>query len=669
MNLRDLMNKLDAINNGILDEGFNYKAVQQQVGAITNPDERHQAVAQIAVTNNLPGLYDPVDGKYVSNQNQVSSSADKDTDYMLASKGLIPPNAQTSTFFGRMTGYSGDKYDQGLRGQSNQFVSDQEAAEFKQKKFAELQDIMQQLSALKKIEAPKADSGKPAAAAAPTTAPAANAAPGSAGTPTAAPGQGSTPAQAPAAAPVKPASVTQNKDGTFLLKKKDGTNLHIDAEGKILKEWKTTGIADDLMESFGYTNEDAVDNTLAGTQIAGGAAEAGLAKMGMKGASKMASKAVPLAGTLLSAKDAYERWQKGDRTGAVISTLAGAGWLVPGPWGWVLGGAFDAMNFGRDLAGSNQPAPQQGPTPAQPQAPTAGKGDPKIVALQKYLVSQNATNIDGTPLKIDGIMGKNTRAAMDKVGLQESQKMAIWRILTDSYDYQLDEEGGVIAALKGLFKAGKGASKEAVELAKDIPVGTIVKDSEGANWKWLGGRWEKETAAGSGQFNMKAGVATPGAGKTAAVAGDLEAAYRAEADAAKKSGTLAQWIKDNPMKAKAIGITAAIAAGGGAGYMMGKDGGQGPTPEPAPGPTTGPKPTPKPKEEEAKLICSPEQMELIKKAAGVMKELEPAAKSDPAVAQVIKSYQKQIDDLDCSSGQGATPKDTRTPLERWQDRY
>jgi hypothetical protein len=65
---------------------------------------------------------------------------------------------------------------------------------------------------------------------------------------------------------------------------------------------------------------------------------------------KVAGKALPLVGTGLNVKDAYDRWQSGDRTGAVISALAGAGYLVPGPAGWVLGGGLDAANLARDMS-------------------------------------------------------------------------------------------------------------------------------------------------------------------------------------------------------------------------------------------------------------------------------------------------------------------------------
>ena len=66
-------------------------------------------------------------------------------------------------------------------------------------------------------------------------------------------------------------------------------------------------------------------------------------------AARVASKALPGVGTALSAKEAMDRWRRGDRTGAVISTLAALGWLVPGPAGWALGGSLEAANLARDL--------------------------------------------------------------------------------------------------------------------------------------------------------------------------------------------------------------------------------------------------------------------------------------------------------------------------------
>jgi hypothetical protein len=83
-----------------------------------------------------------------------------------------------------------------------------------------------------------------------------------------------------------------------------------------------------------------------------GAARAG-AEAGERVAAKAAGKAVgkfivPGIGTTLSAYDAYNRWQSGDKSGAVIAALAGAGWLIPGPLGWAIGGGLDAANLARD---------------------------------------------------------------------------------------------------------------------------------------------------------------------------------------------------------------------------------------------------------------------------------------------------------------------------------
>ena len=67
-----------------------------------------------------------------------------------------------------------------------------------------------------------------------------------------------------------------------------------------------------------------------------------------KKALALGKKAVPFVGSVLSAEEAYDRWQDGDRTGAVISALAAAGYLVPGPAGYVLGGSMDMAGSLRD---------------------------------------------------------------------------------------------------------------------------------------------------------------------------------------------------------------------------------------------------------------------------------------------------------------------------------
>lgn len=221
--------------------------------------------------------------------------------------------------------------------------------------------------------------------------------------------------------------------GTFTFTKNDGTTLTLDKDGKPLQE---STIAKSLVESFGYEfNEEVVGAVPSiGAAVGAGATKAGLAKVG----AKTAAKVIPGAGTTLSAIDAYNRWQEGDRSGAVISALAGVGWLVPGPLGWVLGGGLDAANLARDYKAGKFDNLTSDDT-SQAAQPLAKSSDPKVMALQKYLAAQGATNTDGTPLKIDGIMGKNTRAAMDAAGLQES----------------LDEAWFNPAAIKGAVGAAK----------------------------------------------------------------------------------------------------------------------------------------------------------------------------------------------------------------------
>ena len=113
------------------------------------------------------------------------------------------------------------------------------------------------------------------------------------------------------------------------------------------------------VEPLNKAGEIAVDvvKDLAPAAAAGAATKQAILKAAPKYANKVAAaKAgqkifapIPGAMTALSVKDAYERWQEGDRTGSVISVLAAAGYLIPGPMGWVLGGIPDALNLGRDI--------------------------------------------------------------------------------------------------------------------------------------------------------------------------------------------------------------------------------------------------------------------------------------------------------------------------------
>lgn len=232
-----------------------------------------------------------------------------------------------------------------------------------------------------------------------------------------------------------PAKVTQSGNGTFTFQYKDGRTLNVDAEGKPIKEGL---IAKDLVESFGYQfNEADLSMKQLGTGVGSGLAKAGLAKAGAKTAAKL----IPGAGSALSAMDAYNRWQEGDRSGAVIAALAGVGWLVPGPMGWALGGSLDAANIARDLSKNSEEPPAE-------QKPVTKTADPKIIALQKFLKNQGADLGSTGPNKdgVDGVMGPKTRAAMDTIGLSESQLAQLNAMLS---------EAGLGAALSAAKNIGK----------------------------------------------------------------------------------------------------------------------------------------------------------------------------------------------------------------------
>ena len=272
-------------------------------------------------------------------------------------------------------------------------------------------------------------------------------------------------AQPATQAPAQQSKIDQNTDGTFTAHKKDGTSVTFDKDGKILSE---NAIAKNLVESFGYNLPEADTSAL---QYAG-AAGAGLAKMGLaKAGAKTAAKLAPGVGTTLSAVDAWNRFKEGDRTGAVIAALAGVGWLIPGPAGWIIGGGLDAANIARDMSKGE---PQQAAQPAK----ISSKADPKIVALQKYLVSQGAKNPDGTPLTVDGVMGKNTRAAMDAANLSESQKLEIVRMQLAEINEAAGWVGNAIKGgqkyLQGLKTGFKTLTPQQAAMAKNM-AGTANK--------------------------------------------------------------------------------------------------------------------------------------------------------------------------------------------------
>ena len=222
----------------------------------------------------------------------------------------------------------------------------------------------------------------------------------------------------------------------------------------------------------------------------------------LKGAGKMAGKAVPFVGTGLSVIDAYNRWQAGDKTGAVISALAGAGWLVPGPAGWVLGGGLDAYNLYRgDQTGSQAVSSEDVAAIQQnlkiindwSQVPeNAASITPELksriadataagVALTKQAAPIPAAtptpattvppNLDATVDKLDKLLKKNNFESIKFESLSESEQLARYRDIVN--------EGG---KLDTAVKVGKwvgqnviAPSAKYVATAMDPIVSTAIK--------------------------------------------------------------------------------------------------------------------------------------------------------------------------------------------------
>jgi hypothetical protein len=282
---------------------------------------------------------------------------------------------------------------------------------------------------------------------------------------------------------------------------------------------------------------------------AGEKAVAGAAKTGMlKGAGKLAGKLLPGVGLAFGAKDAYDRYQKGDYLGAGLAGLSGVASLVPGV-GTAASLGLDAANLARDYkAGS---AGEAGGKTAQVPA----GGDPKVFALQQKLIAKGAKNLNGTPLVADGKMGQNTEAAMKTYGvtaeslaegiktLQERLALieakgkirdslnaeyvwdtdgnvytmegeevtdpltltVIWESVTEKdTTVQLDEFLGALA--KGAWNLGKGALKGASELGGGIVRGAGQVAKGGKNASAAVAKTAAKTGGAKGA-GLKAGAA------------------------------------------------------------------------------------------------------------------------------------------------------------------
>ena len=131
MNIRDLINRLDNIET--VNEELTLQTIDQAVAGKNGSSERAPILMNLAAKNQLPGLYDPVDGYFVSanpdtsnypeQKPRVSATGSKDDDAKLAQLGLIPQKANTSTWLGHLFHSTDDQYDKNLRSTSNKVVT------------------------------------------------------------------------------------------------------------------------------------------------------------------------------------------------------------------------------------------------------------------------------------------------------------------------------------------------------------------------------------------------------------------------------------------------------------------------------------------------------------------------------------------------------------------
>lgn len=264
------------------------------------------------------------------------------------------------------------------------------------------------------------------------------------------------------------------------------------APAQVAKE----GIADQLLESFGYnTVEEGIGSAVAGR----------------------AAKLLPGVGLAYGAYDALDRAKEGDWLGAGMAGASGVASLVPGV-GTAVAAGLDAANLARDY--------KSGKFDDKP-ALAAGKGDPKVAALQQKLVAK------GAKIAVDGIMGPQTKAAMKQFNMQQTvaEDIASLRDRLAMIESEQETNEGAIstawnAAKAGLGKFAKGVSTGMKDLSPQQAA--MAKNMAGTANKAgqkVGGvakavkKNPVKSALGGAALGGAAGLALGGAGAAASPAG------------------------------------------------------------------------------------------------------------------------------------------------------
>lgn len=672
--LKQLIAKMDAIEAGTLEEAFNIKTVQAAVGQIGDEQQRAAALAKMAVDNNLPGLYDPVKGHFVSANGSISNTADKDTDYMLAQKGLMPKNANTSTFLGKIFGTSGDKYDTGLRGQSDKVVADQESEEFKRERLATLQTMMKDLMAMKPTAKPTAAASQGADAGS-KVGKAINNIAGQAG---------NLRAGAANESIVFKGSISQSLVESFGYEKKTQQDEGIGAVlGRAAPGVGAVLGAQDAAERWG--KGDKVGAVLAGLSGAfslvpglGWIPALGFAAANMGrdyAKSKSGGAEAPAGGQAGSpsgkSDPKLQKLQKiigaqpdgimGPETKQKLQAwqqkqgIAADG--IPGPETYGKAGIQEsAVDQYRSLVArleaiqeAGEPAPAAAPTEVKPDAP-----DQQEASLADMITKAGGQFVEFPPghekagmqvlvvkKDVGPIVDPTTMEILDNATLAPTGQTFDPKSAGLS-ESQLDE-GLWDSIVKGAMRLGSGAKNF---FKAPTAVGASKVGSDGASYSWKGAQWVNDKTGRVATKQVAAGLGKGGGG----------AGGKALASAGKV-------VKNNPVKA---GL-ATVAGAGALGALSGVGAGQSASPSAGgndgPGGNGEPGGTDKPEEAPA---CSPDMIAKIGEIRKVMGELSDY--EDPAVQQVLQNYQEKIDSLKCgdgseTSGQSASP--SAAPKSTW----
>lgn len=672
MNLKQLIAKMDAIEAGILEEAFNIKTVQAAVGQIADEQQRATALAKMATDNKLPGLYDPVSGHYVSANGSISNTADKDTDYLLAQKGLVPKNANTSTFLGKIFGTSGDQYDTGLRGQSDKVVADQESEEFKRDRLAKLQTMMKDLMAMKPGASGVADAAKGAQSGS-SLGKAINKVPNQAGNARAAAANESIEFKGSIARSLVESfgyeqKATQQDEGlgAVLGRAAPGVGAVLgaqDAADRWKKGDKVGAVLAGLSGAFslvpglgwipalGFAAANMGRDYAKSKSDDAGQADAGgnAGQAGSPSGDEKLKKLQKIIGANPDGimgpetKGKLQAWQQ--KQGITADGL-------PGPETYGKAGIKEsAVEQYRRLV-SRLEAIQEAETPA----PAAAEVKPDAPDQQEASLADMITKAGGQFVEFPPgheHEGKQVLVVKKDVGpIVDASTMEILDNTTlaptgQTFDpksaglseSQLDE-GLWDSIVKGAMALGKGA-KNLFTAPGAIAKGATAVGPDGAKYTWHGAQWVNNA---TGRVATKQVAATLGKTTKGGAGGRAIAA-----------------IKRNPVK---TGL-ATVGGAGALGYLSGA-GASGQSASPSGnggGNNSGAGGADSDKEEQG-ATCSPEMIAKIAEIRGVMGEL--ADYEDPAVQQVLQNYQEKIDSLKCgdsAQGQGASPK--AAPKSTW----